>query len=90
MSRKPLRERILREMFVKDLDKVIGYGWIGRWNDGQIGWGLPDCLSDNLTAVADMGPPGRPHAPGEMVIKCRITVEVVHDKRGREIRKKVK
>ena len=60
----------------------VSFGWVGRWSDGTLGWFLPHHLAY---------PPNGPEVPaGETAVLCRITVELVRDSMGREIRKIVK
>jgi hypothetical protein len=74
-------------------NKTIGYGFVGRWYNGSVGWCMPRHLSQSSVR-------GRSEPPsdvfdenakdGDCAVLCKITVEVVHDKLGREIRRKKK
>lgn len=69
--------------------KTVGYGYVGRWRDGTLGWMLPAHLggyarpaeppSDLFQQIA---------LPKDRVVLCRITVEVIKDSLGREITRK--
>ncbi len=65
-------------------DKAVGFGWVGRWSDGTIGWILPDhllCYPKGTEA-----PDHRPYVdPDKRLVRCRITVEVLKDRCGRPI-----
>lgn len=66
--------------------KTVGYGYVGRWGDGTVGWAMPRHLSGS-TRFAEP-PVQQDWTRGETAVLCRVTVEVVRDKRGREIRRK--
>jgi hypothetical protein len=70
----------------RDKNKSVAYGWTGRWSDGQIGWCVPQFVYNNIREVA-YPCPHMPDLKGVKLVKCRITVEVVKDKRGRETRR---
>lgn len=79
-------------MVKKNKDVQVGYGYVGRWNDGSIGWFLPNHCSGgrrNCDGISQFALENG-IAKGETFALCRITVEVVHDKRGREIRRVVR
>ncbi|MHA1573257.1 MAG: hypothetical protein ACTSX8_04625 [Alphaproteobacteria bacterium] len=69
------------------LDKTVGFGWVGRWDDGTIGWILPAVLTGHVGNINT--PPHNSYAgPDVRLVKCRITIEVIKDKRGRPITRK--
>lgn len=78
---------------MKSKDRVTGYGYVGRWRDGIIGWSIPPCLAPintrdrprEASAFFD-----RFSLTTDRAVLCKITIEVVHDKLGREIRRKPK
>lgn len=71
-------------------DKSVSKAWVGRFYDGTIGWCVPEHLAGFERASAN-APSGRAYvAPDDEFVLCRITVEVLHDKRGREITRKAK
>lgn len=80
----------------RDSNKTVGYGYVGRWQDKVIGWALPSYIHPyNRRGLAEQ-PSQLFHEnaqPDDRAVLCRITVEVVKDKLGREItrrpRKKV-
>lgn len=63
-------------------EKTVGYGWVGKWRNGDIGWRLPKHLSY---------PPNMPDIDnvlrGKTLYHCRITIEVLHARNGRPITK---
>lgn len=63
-------------------DRSVGYGYVGRWNDGRIGWFLPCFTSHPRRSPAESSMPADYPDP---VFLCRVTVEVVRDSRGRAI-----
>lgn len=55
--------------------RAVGYGYVGRWSDGTIGWSLPSFITGSreraqVPRVTDWN-------TGEPLELCRITVEVV-------------
>jgi hypothetical protein len=74
-------------------DKTTGYGFVGRWRDGTLGWILPDYLSGYSRGSYTEPPSPRFHKsarPIDRAVLCRITIEVVKDSRGRSIVRKPK
>lgn len=69
----------------KSKTRSVGYGWVGRWDDGTLGWFLPN----HLTGYRNDGPNDNEHLKGETVFKCRITIEQVLSTNGREITKRI-
>ena len=81
---------------LKNLDKNVSYAFIGRWSDGKIGWCVPVYLDGYGDTKHGRRSPARPtardmsHFKDVTVTLCKVTVEVVKDKLGREIRRTVK
>lgn len=70
-------------------DKTISKGWIGRWNDGSIGWCSPEHLSGH-TRWADK-PAERYYVSNkDWFYMCKITVEVLKNKKGNYIKRSAK
>lgn len=69
-------------------DKTVGYGYVGEWNDGAIGW----CLPTHLTACPGINerPKLEPWNVGEPTYLCKVTIERVKDSRGRDIVRRIK
>jgi hypothetical protein len=77
-------------------NKTVSYGYVGRWHDGSLGWVMPKFLSDNY------GPkhPAVPRLQDNPFVsafedvplfeKCKITIEVVKNKKGKAIRRRIK
>jgi hypothetical protein len=77
--------------------KGVGYGYVGMWSNGTLGWFMPTHLS---TATAPRK--WLRHAPdkpakhpewsniGEPSYMCKITIELVLDKNRRPIVRRVK
>ncbi len=70
--------------------KTVGYGYVGRWSDGELGWAMPgfvDTGKDN--AARRRGTRGSAckgsYARNAKLELCRITIEPVKDSRGRPI-----
>jgi len=73
---------------MRTADKAVGFGWVGRWADGTIGWRVPE----HVTGFQEVE---RPRAtrfmrPTKKLTRCRITVEVLPDKRGRPVTRTAK
>lgn len=72
-------------------EKVVGYGYVGRWGDGTLGWFLPMHLSsygEKYPAI----PSGNKYefCHGELAEKCKITIEPLKNKNGKPIRRRIK
>lgn len=65
---------------MKNKDKVMILGWSGRWKDGSIGWFMPKHASGY-----DEPPITNINSQGKPCYRVRVTVEVLRDKKGREI-----
>ncbi len=65
-------------------DKAVGYGFVGEWNNGTIGWCLPSHLSNGSNTVEK-----RPWNVGEDSFYCRITIERMKNKKGKYIKRKI-
>jgi len=69
-------------------NKVVGFAWVGRWVNGEIGWAMPKTISgwpshtdySRWDAIED----------GHELTLCKVTVEVVGNKNGKEIKKRFK
>lgn len=64
---------------MKNKNKYIGYGWVGRWKDGKIGWNLPEYLEDKPEELTyyDGVPKYKPWLVNQKFWKCKITIEVL-------------
>ncbi len=76
-------------------DKIVGYGYVGRWGwdgkgkgNGPIGWSLPECVGGGISARVELAERERYWTAGILHHFCRITIEVVRDKRGRTINRR--
>lgn len=72
--------------------KTVGYGFVGRWMDGTLGWWLPNHISGMPRERAE---PYNPclddlYNKPENLVLCKITVEQVFGKNGRVIGRKSK
>ena len=69
---------------MRTAEKTVGYGFVGEWNDGTLGWNLPQHVDDSPCARE---PSDHWQAAGldwnDRAVLCKITVEAVRDKRGR-------
>lgn len=63
-------------------DRSVGYGYVGRWLDGDIGWWLPSFGGHPRRSPGESSMPAECDEP---VFLCRVTIEVVRDSRGRPI-----
>lgn len=63
----------------RDKDRCEFVAWCGRWNDGRIGWAMPEHAYDGNYST-------RPYVRADDVLtRVRITVEAVKTKQGRAI-----
>lgn len=63
--------------------KTVGYGYVGEWHNGKLGWFLPKHLSEGQTS--------RPTETfstmrGESGVFCKITIEEVPNRRRRKVK----
>ncbi len=79
-------------MSKKSKEKTVGYAFIGRWNDGTLGWGMPDVLSGNPRRFLDGT--GRLFEEnsmnGDRAFLCKVTIEQVFKSNGAAITRRVK
>lgn len=72
----------------------VGYGYVGQWIDGRIGWFLPrHHLGRGKRCVQPPNSEAHVYINGnskERFFLCKITVKPVFDKKGRPITKIVK
>ncbi len=69
--------------------KTIGYGYVGTWLDGTLGWFLPEFLGGYRGQTE---PPPRAvrklaSAKGDAFVLCRITIEAVPGVRRKIVRR---
>ena len=76
---------------MKVKDKTVGYGYVGRWSDGTLGWFMPMCMSNNSERHPYI-PSGKEYSFcwGELAEKCRITIEPIKNHKGLPIRRRIK
>jgi hypothetical protein len=66
--------------------KTVGYGYVGRWDDGTLGWCTPAHVQGTPGYNEPVSELGKQNAaPDQRFYLCRITVEMVTDSRGRKI-----
>jgi hypothetical protein len=70
---------------VSGRDKVVAYGYVGRFIDGTIGWCVPRYLDGSRHRSVWIGPV-EPYMQGETFDLCRITVEVIPGARKKHVR----
>jgi hypothetical protein len=68
-------------------EKTVGFGYVGEWADGTLGWCLPTHLSGYSIRVKE---PCAAHPEwsnvGERSYLCKITIERVPNVRMRRIK----
>jgi hypothetical protein len=75
--------------------KTIGKAWVGRWNNGVLGWGMSHHIHPNMTGSIleqkehpwfwDWHDGKGEKSDWNKVWLCKVTVEQVFDHRGRPI-----
>lgn len=70
-------------------DISVGRGWVGRFIDGDIGWNTPNHCTGFAT-ITDSSMDRSGLGPDDTLYLCRITVEVLKDKRGRYITRRAR
>jgi hypothetical protein len=77
----------------KNMSRTIGYGYVGRWNDGTLGWCLPARVSPCMPSMR-LSERAEPHPDwsniGEPSYLCKITIQLVKNKRGKPTMRKIK
>jgi hypothetical protein len=74
-------------------DRAKGYGFVGRWHSGKIGWCLPSHLPGYPRRYGVERPSdlfNRNAFEKDRAVLCEITVRVVKDKLGRQILRRPK
>ena len=66
--------------------KSTGYGYVGKWRDGTLGWFMPK----HLDGYGNMKPNPEDWNIGETGYLCKITIKLMKDKLGRNITRKVR
>ncbi len=64
-------------------EKLISYGYVGRWLDGTLGWFAPKHLSKYNSLKRPSPPVYNEFTEGEKFELCKITVEPVPSRRRR-------
>ena len=74
--------------------RLVGYGYVGVWSNGTLGWGMPRHLNTRLRKTRslrrcpDKAKPDKWNQ-GAQTYLCEITVKPVTDSRGRFIVRRV-
>jgi hypothetical protein len=64
--------------------KTVGYGYVGEWRSGNLGWFLPQHLEHNPSRKFPANrPPVFPWNRNATGVLCRITIEEVLDPKVR-------
>jgi hypothetical protein len=70
-------------------DRIVTFGYVGRYADGALGWMVPTFLND-YAGLPPAKPPAevlKDYAVGDERLEvCRITIEVVPGRRKRSAR----
>lgn len=91
-KKKTLLQRIrkylkkLRPKPKKNYDKVEAVAFVGRYNDGSIGHGLPYAVSEYFAGTPEASQWDR---SAKKVYRCKITIEILKNKRGEYVTKHV-
>jgi hypothetical protein len=72
----------------KSKTKTVGFGYVGRWGDGTLGWCLPTFLN-GYKNVREY-PKAADFNDGEPAYLCKITVQLVKGKSGKPIMRRMK
>ena len=65
--------------------KVIGYGYVGRWCDGTLGWAMTDHVDGRYGGLGSPKDVPWTRDSEQNAVLCRITVEQVFNRDGRAI-----
>ena len=79
-----------RKIKVPSMNK--GFGWVGQWSDGGIGWNCPKFVTYFSNSEPALGFVKHPYDKKghSRYFLCRIIIEPVVDKKGRPITRKGK
>lgn len=72
----------------KNMKKEVGYGYVGLWSDGTLGWCLPEHLSPYIKYPQKIT--AEDWNVGEWSYKCKITIEPIKNEKGKITRRKIK
>jgi hypothetical protein len=76
----------------KTIRGTVGRGYVGAWNDGRLGWFLPDHLEPSTSHLSADKAASHPDWSniGVPSYLCKITIEPITTKAGRLIVRRVK
>jgi hypothetical protein len=67
----------------KSKDKTVCYAYVGRGDDGSLGWGMPTYLSDGYDFNI---PYNNSLFKNELFEKCKITIETIPGFKRRRVK----
>jgi hypothetical protein len=65
-------------------NKVVCYGYVGRFDDGTLGWGVPTFLTQRVGILSQYYS-DNPLLRGSLFEKCKITIEAIPGARRQRI-----
>jgi hypothetical protein len=74
----------------RNKDKVISYGYVGRWRDGTLGWSCPSIVRGYRDRQLREKPEVQDFNENQPHYLCKITIELVKNKKGKHIMKRLK
>jgi hypothetical protein len=75
-------KKILKKLVLKP---VKGKGFVGLWNTGELGWGMPNHIQKKGISTPHIE--NRPYLKGHKFYLCEITIKPLKSKNGRYITK---
>ena len=72
---------------MKKVKKSVGYGYVGTWNDGTLGWNLPTFVCNLPERYIEYPDLRGKHWIGahDVFVKCKITIEPVISKKTKKL-----
>lgn len=70
--------------------KLISYAYVGKWDDGELGWNLPAYLTRYDTLDRPAKPYMESHTIGKPHYLCKVTIELVKSRapNGRQLQRR--
>lgn len=78
----------MRERKKANPKKFKTKAWYSTWNDGELGWMGPSCLTDRRTSTPQSRNPSVDDE--DEYFLCEVVVKPIRDKKGRLIKRKAK
>lgn len=93
-AKKKRATRVESRAAMRATETVVGYGYVGEWSDGTIGWWLPRHVSGYAGQTEPPNEDSIIHSgtadAGDPFYLCRITVERLARSDGRAVTRRIR